>query len=136
MAGLVFIAELRIPPDIPWAVEPGLDTVGHDSHYTVCLRTLQLLMIYWRGIGWILTTIQQKYRGIKETDPGVANIDPYSEVALSDRKMISHLLRHVEGGNGKNLGSTLDGLQDASKPLLVLYSILAGVFYLRSPTQL
>lgn len=114
LASLVFIAELRIPTAMPLAT--GLETgmLGHEAQYTVCLRTLQLLIIYWRGIGWILTAIEQKYKGVGETDPGVANIDPYSEVALSDRKMIRRLLRHVESG---------DGLEDAGKCLLMLWDI-------------
>jgi hypothetical protein len=134
MAGLVFVAELRIPAAMPSAreaegpEEAGLGKLGYEAHYMVCLRTLQLLMIYWRGIGWILTAIQQKYKGVKETDPGPANIDPYSEVALSDRKMIRRLLRHVEGNNNKNLSGTADGLQDASKSGAACFSARPSEF--------
>lgn len=126
MAGLVFVAELRIPATMPSITdvegpeESGFGRVGHEAHYMVCLRTLQLLVIYWRGIGWILTAMQQKYKGVKETDPGPANIDSYSEVALNDRKMIKRLLRHVDRSNNKNMNNTGDGLQDASMSLLYL----------------
>ncbi|RDL30467.1 uncharacterized protein BP5553_10345 [Venustampulla echinocandica] len=120
MAGLVFVAELRIPtpmpsiPDVVGLHEAGLGELSHEAHYVVCLRTLRLLMIYWRGIGWILTALEQKYKGVKDTDPGAANVDPYSEVALSDRKMIKRLLRHVESSNNKNHNGAVDGTQDST----------------------
>lgn len=143
MAGLVFVAELRIPAIIPSTTQveeaqSGLGKLGCETHYLVCLRTLQLLMIYWRGIGWILTAIQQKYKGVKETDPGPDNVDPYSEVALSDRKMIRRLLRHVEGSNIKNPSGTEDELQDTSKsPLLLSHDASSILLRLPSlPTQL
>lgn len=117
MAGLVFIAEMRIPASPSLISELGESMQSHDTHYGVCFSALQLLMVYWRGIGWILNAIQQKYRGLKETDPGFANIDPRSEVALSDRKMIGRLLRHIEGGNARHPSGINDGLQDSSTPL-------------------
>jgi hypothetical protein len=128
MAGLVFVAELHIPtpmpsiPDVVGLHDARLGELSHEAHYVVCLRTLQLLMIYWRGIGWILTALEQKYKGVKDTDPGAANVDPYSEVALSDRKMIKRLLRHVESSNNKNHNGVVDGTQDSSKSPFRHYS--------------
>ncbi|CAM1507657.1 Fc.00g072980.m01.CDS01 [Cosmosporella sp. VM-42] len=100
MAGLVFIAELRIPPTVSPAQSNMAEIVEKhicQSNYQVCLRTLQSLMTYWRGIGWILTAMEQKFQGIKDTDPGEFNVDPHSSVPLSDRKMILRLLRASYG---------------------------------------
>ncbi len=62
IAGLVFIAELKVPQ--PLQPQPGmlntLEGFGHQSNYQVCLRVLKSLLVYWRGIGWILTTMEQK----------------------------------------------------------------------------
>ena len=100
MAGLVFIAELRIPPTVSTAQPTMVDTVEKhncQANYQVCLRTLQSLMVYWRGIGWILTAMEQKFQGVKDTDPGEFNVDSHSSVPLSDRKMIQRLLRAADG---------------------------------------
>ncbi|KAF7559012.1 hypothetical protein G7046_g5138 [Stylonectria norvegica] len=96
MAGLVFISELRIPPTVS-ATESNMAQIVEthicQSNYQVCLRTLQCLMIYWRGIGWILTAMEQRFQGVKDTDPGEFNVDPHSSVPVSDSKMILRLLR-------------------------------------------
>lgn len=100
MAGLVFIAELRIPQQISIVSQPFMaDTVEKHNclvNYQVCLRTLKELMVYWRGIGWIMTAMEQKFQGVKDTDPGEFNVDPHSSVPLSDRKMIQRLLRAAD----------------------------------------
>jgi hypothetical protein len=100
VAGLVFIAELQIPPAInlpnpPMMMNDRLRELGHQTNYQVCLRTLQLLTAYWRGLIWIMTAMEQKYQGAAETDPGETSIDPYTSVLLSDRKMIAWLLKSV-----------------------------------------
>lgn len=105
VAGLVYIAELRIPPSInsphpPTMMNERLREIGHQTNYQACLRTLQLLTLYWRGLKWILNTMEQKYMGVEETDPGESSVDPYTSVALSDRKMITWLLKRIEGKRG------------------------------------
>lgn len=106
MAGLVFIAELRIPPMIsspqhqqPMIMIDGLLELDHQNNYQVCLRVLQLLTVYWRGLNWILTAMEQKHQGADETDPGETSVDPVTSVSLSDSKMVSWLLKKVECTN-------------------------------------
>jgi hypothetical protein len=112
MAGLVFIAELHIPPMInsphpPMIMIDGLQELDHQSHYQVCLRALQLLTVYWRGLIWILTAMQQKHQGVDETDPGETSVDPVTSVSLSDSKMVSWLLKKVESSNNSWTGMRL-----------------------------
>lgn len=101
MAGLVFIAEMRLPAEPALPNDAGLSgrngpgVISHQTNYHVCRRTLQLLMIYWRGIAWILTAMEQKHSGLQETDPGETSVDPYSWVQVGDRKMIEGLLKRV-----------------------------------------
>lgn len=118
MAGLVFIAELRIPPVIdspnpPVMMNDELRELGHQTNYQVCLRTLQSLTVYWRGLTWILTAMEQKYEGAKETDPGENSVDPYTSVSLNDRKMISWLLKRIDGN--RSAVRNQDQQPDASK---------------------
>lgn len=89
MAGLVFIAELSS------ATNP-LRRITNRSNYEVCLRTLQNLIRYWKGVSWVTTTMEQQARGMNETDPAEGSVDPHSLIELQDTKMILRLLDKAE----------------------------------------
>lgn len=89
VAGLVFIAESSVTSNT-------LKRLTNRSNYEVCLRVLQALVLYWKGIGWITTTMEQKSRGLAETDPAEGSVDSHNLLDLKDTKMILKLLERVE----------------------------------------
>lgn len=118
MAGLVFVAEMQLCTSLgtlmpSMDIADGLEELSHQSNYQNCLRTLQMMMVYWRGLVWIVTAMEQKRRGIQNTDPGEDSIDPYDSASLSDRKMIMKLLKRVEQTRSEVQASHEQ--QDASK---------------------
>ena len=97
IAGLEFIAEMQVPQPVGGhsVMLQTLEGLGHQSNYQTCLRVLQTLLVHWRGIAWILTTMEQKYKGVGDTDPGEDSADPNSLVSLRDNKMVQRLLSKV-----------------------------------------
>ena len=89
VAGLAFIAELASTQD-------PLKRITNRSNYDVCLRTLQTIIFYFKGVGWVTTTMQQKEKGMGETDPAEGSVDPGSLIELQDTKMIQKLLEKAE----------------------------------------
>lgn len=89
VAGLAFIAELASTQD-------SLKRITNRSNYDVCLRTLQTLVLHFKGVGWVTTTMQQKEKGMGETDPAEGSVDPQSLIELQDTKMIQKLLEKAE----------------------------------------
>lgn len=109
IASLVFIAELQIPPQLDYMqgeeiMVNRLREHDHERNYQICSRNIQLLMVYWRGIIWLWTVMDQEHRGIQYTDPGADAIDPYTSVWLSDRKMIKLLLENIKGYKQQDSG--------------------------------
>lgn len=90
VAGLGFIAELS-------SSSHSLKKTAHRSNYDICLRTLQRLINYWKGVSWVTTTMEQQAGGLKETDPAEGSVDPHSLIELQDTKMVQKLLEKVQG---------------------------------------
>jgi hypothetical protein len=98
MAGLVFAAESL-------ETSNTVKTLTNRSNYEICLRTLQTLVACWKGVGWVTTTMEQKFKGLPETDPAEGSVDPQSLIHLQDSRMIQKLLEKVERSTPKQLNN-------------------------------
>lgn len=61
-------------------------------NYETCLNAIKTLKCVWRGIGWILSTMEQKAKGIVQTDPSEESVDPEAKIDLRDAAMLRRLL--------------------------------------------
>lgn len=61
-------------------------------NYETCLQVITTLKCFWRGIGWILSTMEQKAMGILQTDPSEESVDPESKIDLQDAGMLRSLM--------------------------------------------
>ncbi|KAH8678381.1 fungal-specific transcription factor domain-containing protein [Xylariales sp. PMI_506] len=103
LAGLVFVAELRLPAVLDLAdtgefISNRVREHDHETNYQVCSRALQLLTVYWRGIIWLWTQMQQEHQSIQYTTHSADAVDPYMSIWLSDCQMIERFLQDTENG--------------------------------------
>lgn len=126
IAGLVFGAETKLNVAnlslVPQSHE--VDRISHQSNYNTCVRTLEAVLVYWKGVGWTLTAMKQRYRGNGETDPAEESVDPNSMIVLNDTKMIQMLLEKVKAteesqgkmaDTGVAIGVGVNGITDTSE---------------------
>ena len=76
----------------PTSASRSLLRIASKRNYETCLHTEETLKRYWRGIGWILSTMEQKASGVAVTDPSEESVDPASEIDLRDAGMLRRLL--------------------------------------------
>ncbi|RDW89681.1 hypothetical protein BP6252_01713 [Coleophoma cylindrospora] len=74
-------------------------------NYETCLKAISTLKRYWRGIGWILSTMEQKAMGLARLDPSEESVDPESNIDLRDAGMLRRLIA-VKNHRRKNKGSS------------------------------
>lgn len=108
IAGLVFGTESKLAREPVIPVSHNLGQAIYQLNYQACVKALQAIMVHWRGVGWTLTTMQQRYQGSRETDPAEGSVDPHSLIILSDTKMIQTLLKRIKPGEQETLGRTAD----------------------------
>lgn len=70
-------------------------------NYETCLQAIKTLKSVWRGIGWILSTMEQKAKGVVQTDPSEESVDPEAKIDLRDSAMIRRLLAVKSGRASK-----------------------------------
>lgn len=105
--------------ETPLTASRSLLRLASKRNYETCLHAEQALKRYWRGIGWILSTMQQKAAGIARTDPSEESVDPHAEIDLRDSGMLRRLLAvrdevaarrsravSASGGGGGSSGGT------------------------------
>ena len=76
----------------PNSASRSLLRLASKRNYETCLHTEEALKRYWRGIGWILSTMEQKALGLAHTDPSEESVDPASGIDLRDAGMLRRLL--------------------------------------------
>lgn len=82
----------REQEETPITASRSLLRLASKRNYETCLHAEQALKRYWRGIGWILSTMEQKAAGIARTDPSEESVDPNAEIDLRDSGMLRRLL--------------------------------------------
>lgn len=92
---------LPAPPLCKPAASISLLQFASKGNYETCLNTIKTLKCVWRGIGWILSTMEQKAKGIVQTDPSEESVDPEAEIDLSDAAMLQRLLAVKSGRSRK-----------------------------------
>lgn len=120
MAGLVFVAESL-------ATSNTLKTLTNRSNYEICLRTLRALIAYWKGVGWVTTTMEQKFKGLPETDPAEGSVDPQSLIHLQDSKMIQKLLEKVERSTPRQLSNPSNCMQFPISSAVAFFAVILWV---------
>jgi hypothetical protein len=55
------------------------------------------LKFVWRGIGWILSTMEQNAKGVVQTDPSGESVDPEAKIDFRDTGMLRRLLAVKSG---------------------------------------
>jgi hypothetical protein len=97
------------PPPFQSTASNNLLQFASKRNYETCLNAITTLKSYWRGIGWILSTMEQKAKGIVQTDPSEESVDPEAEIDLRDAGMLQRLLavKSSRRGKGKAMPTTV-----------------------------
>jgi hypothetical protein len=102
----------RFNPLYKPAASVSLLQFASKRNYETCLNAIKTLKSVWRGIGWILSTMEQKAKGVVQTDPSEESVDPEAKIDLRDSAMLRRLLA-VKSGRASKVRSL---------PSSVLYS--------------
>jgi hypothetical protein len=89
------------PPLCKPAASSSLLQFASKRNYETCLNAIKTLKSVWRGIGWILSTMEQKAKGVVQTDPSEESVDPEAKIELRDAGMLRSLLAVKSGRPSK-----------------------------------
>jgi hypothetical protein len=91
MAGLVFSAELN--NTISSASHS--ECLSHHQNYQACLQGLKSISHYWKGVGWVIATMQNSYSGVEGSSIVDASVLVTVDPTLLDANMLEKLLGRV-----------------------------------------
>ncbi len=91
--------------ELPTSASRFLLRLASKRNYETCLYTEDILKRYWRGIGWILSTMEQKAAGITNTDPSEESVDPHSEIDLPGSGMLRRLMTEKQSCRREDRGA-------------------------------
>jgi hypothetical protein len=97
------------PPLCKPTASSSLLQFASKRNYETCLNAIKTLKSVWRGIGWILSTMEQKAKGVVQTDPSEESVDPEAKIDFRDAGMLRRLLavKRGRGSKGTSMPSSV-----------------------------